>query len=52
MRGFLGLINQATFCLGKETKNMMEKLKLKMKSKISWHWDETNQKDFSELKNY
>ena len=28
----------------------MEKLKEKMKSKISWSWDETNQKDFINFK--
>ena len=50
MRGFLGLVNQATFCLGKETRNAMEKLKDKMKSKIPWSWNETNQKDFNNFK--
>ena len=50
MRGFLGLVNQATFCLGKDTRNAMEKLKDKMKSKISWSWTEANQKDFNEFK--
>ena len=44
MRGFLGLVNQATFCLGKETRKSMEKLKEKMKSKITWSWTETNQR--------
>ena len=31
MRGFLGLVDQATFCLGKDTRNAIEKLKDKMK---------------------
>ena len=31
MRGFLGLVNQATFCLGPETRKAMESLKDKMK---------------------
>ena len=50
MRGFLGLVNQATFCLGKDTRNSMEKLKDKMKSKIARSWTEANQKDFNEFK--
>ena len=50
MRGFLGLINQATFCLGPETRKAMENLKDKMKSKNAWSWTEQNQNDFNELK--
>ena len=50
MRGFLGLVNQATFCLGPETRRAMENLKDKMKSKNAWSWTEQNQKDFTELK--
>ena len=36
--------------LGKETRNAMEKLKDKMKSKVTWSWTEANQKDFNEFK--
>merc|ERR1712030_215198 len=50
MRGFLGLVNQATFCLGPETRQAMERLKDKMKTRIVWSWSEANQKDFTELK--
>ena len=50
MRGFLGLVNQTTFCLGPETRKAMENLKDKMKSKNAWSWSEQNQKDFVELK--
>ena len=32
MRGFMGLVNQSTFCLSTETRKMMEKLKGTLKS--------------------
>ena len=50
MRGFLGLVNQATFCIGPETRKIMENLKDRMKSKVVWSWTEQNQQDFNKLK--
>ena len=50
MRGFLGLVNQATFCLSQKTRQTMELLKDRMKSSIPWDWTSENQKNFDSLK--
>ena len=50
MRGFMGLVNQSTFCLSTETRKMMEKLKGTLKSTRQWEWNKSNQDTFDALK--
>ena len=50
MRGFMGLVNQSTFCLSKETGTTMELLKENLKSTRAWKWDKSNQENFDTLK--
>ena len=50
MRGFMGLINQSTFCLSGKTRKMMEKLKDTLKSTRQWEWSDDNKKTFELLK--
>ena len=50
MRGFMGLVNQTTFCLSKETRQTMELLKERLKSTKKWEWNSQNQSDFEKLK--
>ena len=50
MRGFMGLVNQSTFCLSPDTRKLMEKLKDTLKSTKLWEWSESNQKTFEALK--
>jgi hypothetical protein len=50
MRGFMGLINQTTFCLSGKTRSLMEKLKDTLKSTKQWEWSDDNKKTFEELK--
>ena len=50
MRGFMGLVNQSTFCISPETRTIMEKLKDKLKSTRKWEWNKQNQADFEHLK--
>ena len=37
MRGFMGLVNQSTFCLSTATRKLMEKLKGTLKSTKQWN---------------
>ena len=50
MRGFMGLLNQTTFCLSNESRKLMEKLKGTLKSTRQWAWSKSNQVDFEALK--
>ena len=50
MRGFMGLLNQTTFCLSSESRKLMEKLKDTLKSTRQWAWSRTNQEHFEALK--
>ena len=38
MRGFMGLLNQSTFCLSGKSRKLMEKLKDRLKSIETWKW--------------
>ena len=51
IRGFMGLINQTTFCLSSETRKLMEELKDTLKSTRQWDWTQPNQDTFDRLKN-
>merc|ERR1711981_328633 len=44
MRGFMGLVNQSTFCLSPNTRKLMEDLKDTLKSTRQWIWSSQNQK--------
>ena len=50
MRGFMGLVNQTTFCLSSETRKLMEGLKDTLKSTKQWAWIDENEVIFIELK--
>ena len=50
MRGFMGLVNQSTFCLSLETRKLMENLKDTLKSTRQRAWSKSNQKTFEQLK--
>ena len=50
MRGFMGLVNQSTFCLSTATRKLMEKLKGTLKSTRQWEWTRKNQETFESLK--
>ena len=50
MRGFMGLVNQSTFCLSPGTRRLMEELKDTVKSTRQWQWNPDNQKTFELLK--
>ena len=50
MRGFMGLVNQSTFCLSTPTRKLMEKLKGTLKSTKQWEWSKSNQETFEKLK--
>ena len=50
MQGFMGLVNQSTFCLSPETRKLMEKLKGTVKSTKQWEWSKSNQTTFETLK--
>ena len=50
MRGFMGLVNQSTFCLSTATRKLMEKLKGTLKSTKQWEWTRSNQETFVALK--
>ena len=50
MRGFMGLVNQTTFCLSSETRKLMESLKDTLKSTKQWAWTDENEAIFIELK--
>ena len=52
MRGFMGLVNQSTFCLSGRTRGLMEKLKDTLKSTRQWEWSDDNKKTFELLKEY
>ena len=51
MRGFMGLVNQSTFCLSPESRKLMENLKDTLKSTKQWEWSKTNEGHFVNLKN-
>ena len=50
MRGFMGLVNQSTFCLSGRTRKLMEDLKDTLKSTRQWEWSDQNRETFKELK--
>ena len=50
MRGFMGLVNQSTFCLSQKSRNLMEELKGTLKSTRAWAWTTENEKSFEKLK--
>ena len=50
MRGFMGLVNQSTFCLSPQTRKLMEDLKDTLKSTKQWDWNQSNQTTFEKLK--
>ena len=50
MRGFMGLVNQSTFCLSGKTRKLLEELKDTLKSTRQWDWSEENKIIFKELK--
>ena len=50
MRGFMGLVNQSTFCLSTPTRKLMEKLKGTLKSTKQWELSKSNQETFEKLK--
>ena len=52
MRGFMGLVNQSTFCLSSESRKLMEKLKGTLKSTKQWDWSKENDDHFKSLKNH
>ena len=52
MRGFMGLVNQSTFCLSNETRKLMEGLKGTLKSTRQWNWTKQNQITFESLKKH
>ena len=52
MRGFMGLVNQTTFCLSSETRKLMEKLKDTLKSTKQWEWSTANERTFESLKEH
>ena len=50
MRGFMGLVNQSTFCLSPEIRKLMENLKGTLKSTKQWDRYKSNQTTFEALK--
>ena len=52
MRGFMGLVNQTTFCLSSETRKLIESLKDTLKSTRHWAWSDENEAVFEELKKH
>ena len=52
MRGFMGLVNQTTFCLSNDSRKLMEDLKDTLKSTRQWAWSKANEETFIKLKEY
>ena len=50
IHGFIGLVNQSTFCLSKDTRDTMEKLRKRLKTSIAWRWTEEDTENFNKLK--
>ena len=50
MRGFMGLVNQSTFCLSTETRKLVEKSKGTLKSTRQWEWSKDNDEIYATLK--
>ena len=50
MRGFMGLVNQSTFCLSSKSRKLMEELKGTLKSTRQWEWTSKNGESFEALK--
>ena len=50
MRGFMGLVNQSTFCLSSKSRKLMEELKGTLKSTRAWVWTDKNAITFEKLK--
>merc|ERR1712105_424075 len=50
MRGFMGLVNQSTFCLSSNSRKLMEELKGTLKSTRAWAWTTQNETSFEKLK--
>ena len=50
MRGFMGLVNQSTFCLSQKSRKLMEELKGTLKSTRAWAWTSQNEESFKKLK--
>ena len=50
MRGFMGLVNQSTFCLSPDSRKLMEELKGTLKSTRAWEWSTQNEESFEKLK--
>ena len=50
MRGFMGLVNQSTFCLSGKSRKLMESLKDTLKSTRQWEWSQDNKEAFISLK--
>ena len=44
MRGFMGLLNQSTFCLSKRSRELMENLKDRLKTTETRKWTGADQK--------